>query len=569
MPPGRLGGSLKGLESQTQHVGASFLPTETLIEICRKLPGRVMREIKVPGLLMIDTPGHESFMNLRRRGGSIADIAILVIDVIKGVEPQTVESLEILKGRKTPFVVALNKIDQIPGWRAKLNSPFLESYPSQDSSVRRLLDDRMYSVMGSLSQLGFNVDRFDRVSDFRRIVTVTPVSAKTGEGIPELIAVLVGLVQQFMVEELTVSEASAKGAVLEVKEEVGMGVTINAIIYDGVLSSNDTIVVGGLTKPIVTKIRALLIPKPLDEMRDPRDRFLNVGSITSAAGVKIVATGLEDAVAGAPMMSVSSDEEIPEAVTEIAAEVNAVRVHVDAAGLVVKADTLGSLEALIEELTKRGFSVRLADIGDISKRDISEASISSEDVSRRAVLAFNVKVLPDAEDEALRLNLPIFRHKIIYGLIDDYAAWQSVVKQEVVEKELGGLIRPAKLTLIPGYVFRRSNPAIAGFKIDAGKVRPGYRLINLDGVIVGEIKQIQDQGKNIPEAMESSSVALSLDEPTIGRQMNEGETFLVDVPEQDARLLLSKFSSNLSEGEVSVLRKLIDLKRKTKPLWGY
>jgi translation initiation factor 5B len=529
----------------------------------------VTHEIKVPGLLVIDTPGHESFMNLRRRGGSIADIAILVVDVIKGVEPQTVESLEILKGRKTPFVVALNKIDQIPGWRAKHNSPFLQSYSSQDPSVRRLLDDRMYSVMGSLSQLGFSVERFDRVSDFRRTVAVTPVSAKTGEGIPELIAVLVGLVQQFMVEELTVGEESAKGAVLEVKEEVGMGVTINAIIYDGVLSSNDTLVVGGLTKPIVTKIRALLIPKPLDEMRDPRDRFTNVGSLTAAAGVKIVATGLEDAVAGAPIMSVSNEDKVPEVVAEVADEVDAVRVHVDAAGLVVKADTLGSLEALIEELAKREFSVRLADIGDISKRDVSEASISSEDVSRRAILAFNVKVLPDAEDEALRLNLPIFRHKIIYGLIDDYAAWQQVVKQEAVEKERGGLVTPAQLTLMPGYVFRRSNPAIAGFKIDAGRVKPGYRLINREGVVVGEIRQIQDQGKNIPEAGEGSSVALSLDEPTIGRQMNEGESFLVDVPEQDARLLLSKFSSNLSEGEASALRKLIELKRKARPLWGY
>jgi len=529
----------------------------------------VTSEIKVPGLLVIDTPGHESFMNLRRRGGSIADIAILVVDAIKGVEPQTVESLEILKGRKTPFVVALNKIDQISGWRAKPNSPFLESYPSQDPPVRRLLDDRMYSVMGSLSQLGFGVERFDRVSDFRRTVTVTPVSAKTGEGIPELIAVLVGLVQQFMVEELTVSEGSAKGAVLEVKEEVGMGVTINAIIYDGVLSSNDTIVVGGLTKPIVAKIRALLIPKPLDEMRDPRDRFLNVNSVTAAAGVKIVATGLEDAVAGAPVMSASDDGKVPQVVEEVAAEVAAVRVHVDTAGLVAKADTLGSLEALVGELGKRGLSVRLADIGDVSKRDISEASISSEDVSMRAVLAFNVKVLPDAEDEALRLNIPIFRHKIIYGLIDDHAAWQQVVRQEAVERGLGALVRPAQLTLIPGYVFRRSNPAIAGFRIDAGRVKPGCRLINLEGVPVGEIKQIQDQGKNIPEALEGSSVALSLDEPTIGRHVNEGEAFLVDIPEGDVRLLLSRYSTNLSEGESVALRKLIELKRKAKPLWGY
>jgi translation initiation factor 5B len=539
------------------------------MEICRNLPGKVTREIKVPGLLVIDTPGHEAFMNLRRRGGSIADIAILVIDVIKGVEPQTLESLEILRGRKTPFAIALNKIDQIPGWRPKPNTTFIGSYSQQDPSVRRLLDDRMYSAMGSLSQAGFSAERFDRVSDFRRTVTVAPLSARTGEGIAELIAVLIGLVQQFMVEELTVGEGNAKGVVLEVKEEVGMGVTVNAIIYDGVLRSSDTIVVGGMVKPIVTKIRAILVPKPLDEMRDPRDRFTSVDNVVAAAGVKIVATGLEEALAGAPIVAASNDQNITESVEEVTAEIASIKVHSDRAGLVVKTDTLGSLEALVDELAKREFSVRLADVGDVSKRDVSEASIESEDISARAVLAFNVKVLPDAEEEALRLNLPIFRHRIIYGLIDEYAAWQQAVRQEALEKGLGLLVRPGMLTLIPGYVFRKSNPAIAGFKIDAGRIKPGLRLINKEGVPVGEVKQIQDQGKSMPEAVEGASVALSLDEPTVGRQINEGEIYLVDVPEQDARLLLSKFSANLSEKEGAALRKLIDLKRRTRPLWGY
>jgi translation initiation factor 5B len=565
----RLGGYLLQIESQTQHVGASFLPVETLMEICSKLPGKVVREIKVPGLLVIDTPGHEVFMNLRRRGGSIADIAILVIDTIKGVEPQTIESFEILKARRTPFIVALNKIDQVPGWRVKLNSTFTESYASQEPSVKRLLDDRMYSVMGSLSQLGLRVERFDRVSDFRKTVAVVPLSAKSGEGIPELIAVLVGLVQQFMVEELSVSEGNAKGTVLEVKEEVGMGVTINAIIYDGVLSTEDTIVIGGLKGPIVTRIRALLIPKPLDEMRDPRDHFLKVEKVSAAAGVKIVATGLEEAVAGAPLLSLSKGEDPSKAIEEISAEVESVKVHIETEGLVVKADTLGSLEALVEELKKRGFTVRLADVGEVSKRDVLEASISSKDISMRAVLAFNVKVLPDAEEEGLKLNVPILRNRIIYGLIDDYASWAETVKKEATEKELGAIVRPGQVTLLQGYVFRRSKPAIGGFRIDAGTAKPGYRLINMEGAYVGEIKQIQDQGKSIPEAVEGSSVALSLEDTVIGRNLSEGEALLFDVPEQDARLLLSKFSNVLSEKERDVLRKLVEIKRKARPLWGY
>ncbi|MGQ9514345.1 MAG: translation initiation factor IF-2 [Thermoproteota archaeon] len=537
--------------------------------MCRKLPGKVVREIKVPGLLVIDTPGHEAFMNLRRRGGSIADIAILVIDVIKGVEPQTMESFEILRAKKTPFIVALNKIDQIPGWRVKQNTTFTESYASQEPSVRCLLDDRMYSVMGSLSQLGLRVERFDRISDFRKTVTVVPLSAKSGEGIAELIAVLVGLVQQFMVEELTVSDGNARGTVLEVKEEVGMGVTVNAIIYDGVLFHDDTIVVGGLIKPIVTKIRAILVPKPLDEMRDPRDRFLNVERVSAAAGVKIVATGLEEAMAGAPILSVPQSEDLQKAIEEVTAEVESVKVHVDTEGLVVKADTLGSLEALVEELKKKGFTVRMADVGNVTKRDVLEASISSKDISMRAVLAFNVKILRDAEEEGLRLNVPILQNKIIYGLINDYISLAEAVRREAIEKELGSIVRPGQVTLLPGYVFRRSKPAIGGFKVDAGTVKPGYRLINMQGIYVGEINQIQDQGKSIPEASEGSSVALSIEDSIIGRNMSEGESFLFDVPEQDARLLLSKFQNELSEKEKEALRKLVDIKRKTRSLWGY
>jgi translation initiation factor 5B len=187
----------------------------------------------------------------------------------------------------------------------------------------------------------------------------------------------------------------------------------------------------------------------------------------------------------------------------------------------------------------------------------------------RAVLAFNVKVLPDAEEEGLKLNVPILRNRIIYGLIDDYASWAETVKKEATEKELGAIVRPGQVTLLPGYVFRRSKPAIGGFRIDAGTAKPGYRLINMEGAYVGEIKQIQDQGKSIPEAVEGSSVALSLEDTVIGRNLSEGEELLFDVPEQDARLLLSKFSNVLSEKERDALRKLVEIKRKARQLWGY
>jgi translation initiation factor 5B len=238
----------------TQHIGASFFPVETLRQLIGPLLSSLKGDIEIPGLLIVDTPGHEAFTNLRRRGGSVADIAILVVDMLKGFEAQTYECIDILKARKTPFIVAVNKIDRVPGWQAQPSKPFLKSYATQDSYVRENLDNRLYEIMGLFSRSGFRTDRFDHVKDFTSTIALVPTSAKTGEGVAELMMVLVGLTQQYLKKRLQTTEGPAKGSVLEVKEEPGLGLTLNTIIYDGTLQKDDLVVVGGREKPIMTHI---------------------------------------------------------------------------------------------------------------------------------------------------------------------------------------------------------------------------------------------------------------------------------------------------------------------------
>ena len=288
----------------TQQIGASYFPLETLIAITTRLLAGYKANVKIPGLLVVDTPGHEAFANLRRRGGSVADVAILVVDAMHGFENQTYESLEILKSRKTPFIIAANKIDRIDGWRSNPDTGFLASYAKQEQLVKEDLDNRLYTMMGTLSRQGFSSERFDRVRDFTRNIAIVPVSAKTGEGVGELLAVLIGLTQQYMTDKLTVSADHALGTVLEVREEPGLGTTINAIIYDGVLKSEDVIVIGGKDGPIATSIRAILLPQPLDEIRDPRKKFNSIDSAPAASGVKIAAPDLENALPGSPLIAV-------------------------------------------------------------------------------------------------------------------------------------------------------------------------------------------------------------------------------------------------------------------------
>ena len=553
----------------TQHIGASFFPVETLKEISGPLLKKVGGEIKIPGLLIIDTPGHEAFANLRRRGGSVADIAILVIDILKGFEAQTYESLEILKSRRTPFLVAANKIDRIPGWKPQPTFSFLESYKRQDPYVKQALDDYLYRIIGKFSELSFRADRFDRVRDFTRTVAIVPTSAKTGEGITELVAVLTGLTQQFLRRRLQVTSGPAKGTVLEVKEEVGLGTTINAIIYDGILRKDDIVVLGGRNGPIVTTVRALLLPKPLDEIRDPRDKFSSVNEVSAAVGVKIAAPNLEDALAGAPLYVAESKEKIDDLLREVSEEVERLRILTDVDGVILKTDALGSLEAIAENLKRNDIPIRFADVGDVSKRDVMEASVVKENEPLYGViLAFNVRVLPDAEEEAKIREIPIFCNNIIYHLIDDYLRWLEKKKEEIERSEFERLIKPAKIKILPGYIFRRAKPAIVGVEVLAGTIKPRLRLIRKDGKEIGEILQIQDRGKAIPKAEKGSQVAISIDKPVVGRHIDEGDILYVNVPEAHAKQLFSKFMERLSSDEIECLNEIAEIMSAKKPFWG-
>jgi len=543
--------------SITQWIGASMIPAETLKTTCGALLKKFNFKVTIPGLLVIDTPGHETFSNLRKRGGSAADIAILVIDLIKGVEPQTVESIEILKARKTPFLVAANKLDLIPNWKSNPNSSFLDSFNLQPDEVKGMLEEKIYGLVGDLSNRGFQSERYDRVKDFRTHVAIVPTSAKTGEGTADLMTVLVGLTQAYLKKDLMVTSGPAKGVVLEVKEELGLGVTINAIIYDGEIEINDRIVMGGREETIETSVRAILIPKPLDEIRDPKDRFMSVRKVSAAAGIKIASPNLDLALAGSPLYVVPKDADPNRFKERIKEEVGKLRITTDRAGVVIKADTLGSLEALISMLQPQGIHIRLADVGDVSKRDSVEAeSVKRKEPTLGAILAFNVEVLPDAQKEIEKWGIPIFKTNIIYHLVEQYQEWARKLRLSQISAEFASLIKPGKLRVLRDFIFRRSKPAIVGVEVLKGRIESGYPLINAQGKRVGKVLRIQDKGKDVPEAIKGTQVAVSIDEGFVGRNIFEDDLFYVDVPQNHREIILTKFENELSEEEVEVLGEL-------------
>ncbi len=543
----------------TQHIGATEIPIDAIKKICAPLRSD-WTGIKVPGLLFIDTPGHYAFASLRKRGSALADVAVLVVDVMEGFQPQTYESLSILRLLKTPFVIALNKIDRIKGWQSS-KKPFIINYKDQPEFARKELDTRIYELVGDLYDKGYSTDRYDRIDDFAKTVSIVPVCAQTGEGIADLLLVLIGLSQKYFDEKLRIHlDAAGVGTILEKKEERGLGTTIDVILYDGRLSQGDTIVVGCMNaEPIVTKVKALLKPRALQEIR-LEQRFARVKTVTASTGVKIVAQNIETALSGSRVRMVERGGDIERVITELKSEIADMKLDTFPEGITIKADTMGSLEALALELKSENITeIKKAEVGNISKRDVMDAT-TVKDPYLAVILGFSVDVLPDAREAAMQSCIPIFVNDVIYRVIEDYEGWVKEEKEREKREKSERLTTPGMIKILPGCVFRQSKPAIFGVEVLCGKIKTGVDLIKADGANIGTINEIQDKGENITKAEEGMQVAISMRKPTIGRQIAENDVLYVNVREEEKGLI----SGLLSVEEAELLETVLEIRRRRK-----
>lgn len=550
----------------TQAIGASIIPLDTIKRICGPLLS-AQRQFTIPGLLFIDTPGHEAFSTLRKRGGNLADIAILVVDIKEGFKPQTIEAVEILKNYKTPFIVAANKIDLLNCWKSSDKS-LIASIHAQSPEAVTAMETGIYNIVGKLAELGLESERFDRVDDYTKQIAIIPTCAKTGEGIPELLMVLTGLAQKYLEQCLTCNvDQCAKGTVLEVKEEKGLGSTIDVIIYDGTLNVGDSIIIGGVDKPVITKVKALFEPAPLAEMRDKKAKFKSVKQAFAATGVKIGAPDLKEVIAGMPIRSFHPND-IHKVSEEIQKEVSEVIIETDKEGVIIKADALGGLEALTKLLRDKKIQIRKARIGNISKNDVSDAESSYEKDSFSAViLGFNVSVPPDVEVILKEKPVKVITNNVIYKIIEDFVAWQEQEKKAIEERELNSLVRPCKMQIMSGYVFRQSNPAVVGVEVLIGKIKSGTDVMTSQGRTVAKLKSMQLEKESITEAVKGKQVAMALDGATVGRQINENDFLYSVIPEEHFRLM-KKLKSYLSRDEIEILKEIAVMMRVNNPVWG-
>jgi len=550
----------------TQAIGASIVPLSVIEGTCGPLLSQLKMKFSIPGLLFIDTPGHAAFTSLRRRGGALADIAILVVDINEGFKPQTIEAIEILRNSKTPFIIAANKVDLVPGYAQK-DSCVLVDFRQQSENTNEMVDERLYKIIGQLyDRFQMNAERFDKVDDYTKQIAIVPCSAKTRLGLAELLMVLTGLAQKFMEENLKINvSGNAKGTILEVKDVEGLGKAIDVIIYDGTLKVNDTIVIGGVLEPIVTKVRALLQPAPLQEMRDKKSHFINIKNAVAATGVRISAHGLEEAVAGMPLVSCINDEEsIGSAKEKVQQEVDEVLLDTGKQGIIIKADSLGSLEAVVKLFGEKGLKIRKASLGAITKKDVADAESNYEaEPLLSVIIGFNVEIGKNVE---VINKVKIITGDIIYKLLDDYTSWIEEKKKSLEAEQLEDLVRPCKLEILPTCIFRQSNPAIVGVHVQIGVLKVGIPLMKT-GRTLTNVKAIQSEGENLNRVEQGKEVAVSLPDVMCGRQINGSEILYSAIPEDDFRKL-KKLKKYLTESEVQVMKEIAEIMRKDNPVWG-
>ena len=542
----------------TQMIGATEIPLNTVENVCGDLLQQLDTDLTIPGLLFIDTPGHAAFSSLRKRGGSISDIAVLVIDVEEGVQPQTEEAIKILKDSQTPFVIALNKIDMIPGWKTE-DECFSRNLKNQSESIKQKLDEEIYELMADLNDYGFVIDRFDRVDNFTEKIGVVPISAKTGEGLPELLMVVSGLAQNYLSDQLEVKEGDGKATVLEVSEQKGFGKTIDVIHYDGIIRKNDKLVFGTAEGPEVTDIRALLKPRPLKEIRLDK-QYEEVDQVSPASGIKIAGKDLSKVVSGAPVRTGTDIEKLKE---EVRKELETSDYDIRTSGVIVKADSLGSLEALMREIDEMDIRVQKAEVGPIRKSDIIE--VENEEPVERAILSFNSAATDEAEQLAESKDIRIFQSSVIYEILDDYSKWKKEAEEERRMESLANVSRPAEIRTLQDHVFRSSNPVVIGMTVVEGVLNQGS-LMTEDGEKVGRIKSIQDDNESLDKAEKGDQVALSIANASLERDFEAGDHLYVDINSEDYRKL-QHLEDLLSKGEKKALEKIVEIKDSVDPHW--
>ena len=563
------GGEAGGI---TQQIGATFFEKKTLETQTARLNETEKFDINVPGMLVIDTPGHESFTNLRSRGSSLCDVAILVVDLMHGLEQQTIESLTMLRSRGTPFVVALNKVDRCYAWKTCADAPIREALKEQPEGTMSEFRSRTTDAKVQLQEQGVNSNLYWEMGDDdwmnSDFVPLVPTSAVTGEGVQDILLLLCQMAQRKLWKQIMWC-ANLQCTVLEVKQIDGLGTTVDVLVVNGYIREGDKAVFCTLNGPIVTEIRGLLTPPPSREMRVKAD-YIHHKEVKGALGVKLIGNNLEKVMAGTPVMIVGPDDEEEDIKAEVMSDLSRIqdKLSTDKKGVMVQASTLGALEALLQflrEETKPPIPVSSVGIGAITKRDVTQISIMNEKgcPEYATILAFDVNVEREARDHANAMSVRIFTADIIYHLFDQFTRFMDELAEKRRADAAAVAVFPSICRILPQHVFNQKDPIIVGMEVVEGILKVGTPLCipSLGGLHVGKVTSIESNGREQETAKKGASIAVKIvneSNPNImyGRQFDATHSLYSTLTRASIDALKANFKDKLENEDWRLVVKL-------------
>jgi translation initiation factor IF-2 len=382
-------------------------------------------------ITFIDTPGHEAFTAMRNRGAKVADLAVLVVAADDGVKPQTIEAYRIIEAAKIPFLVAINKIDK--------NDANIEKVKQELSSLLQIV-----------------------VEDWGGKTICVPLSAKTAEGVPELLDMLL-LMAEVQADTLKANPTvPAVGTIIESRLDKGEGAIATVLVQNGTLRLSDPIVFNGFSAGKVRSLKDFTGSAVTEAMPGTPVKLIGLKTVPAVGDILEVGEGEKNKTKSyslhqpsALTQSVDTSEDAEEKTP--AAVIN----------LIIKSDMLGSGEAIENSLSKidsQGVRVQIISKG---LGNITEGDILRAETNGAKIVGFNVKVSPQVENLARDKNVSVKLYKIIYDLINEIKVTiQELVKPEVERVDLGRLKVLAIFRTEPKF-------QIIGGKVLDGEIKTG------------------------------------------------------------------------------------------------
>lgn len=541
----------KEVSGITQQIGTTVFDKESLQKLC----GKLGEELEVDRLIMIDTPGHSNFTTMRQVGAVISNLVIVVVDINKGLEEETKRCLKFVKeNHDTNFVIALNKLDRIYGWNPTENAPLKRAF-NKNKAVMDTVKDNINRIICQLAELEINACAYYDNKDLSTFVSMIPLSAQTGEGIPDLILVISKMMVRATkkLEENPISQYTF-GYFLDKRYEERTGNFNVSININKELNFGDRLVIvdrDDKNMQYESVVKSLVSSSEGKEMKD-KSRYKTIQNVNGTAGLGIF---LNDDITPSPgsMYAVTtglSDSEKDELIRLMQENMSCTSSNLMCQydkkeyGVFLYAPSLNILSALISIVNEQKIPIMDHCVGRLTRQTVIKINGVYErmDVEHeinyvqryKTILVFNPVAEKENPLDGIESNvvgmcnqnkITMIGEKTVFKVLEKYKEYvdNCDVKFHNKYKNIGDSFQ---LKILPEFVFMKTTPLLFGIRVVKGQFKVGTLVVAVKGdqqILLGNVTSIQKNKKNVDTMKVGDEICIRIE--SSGDKLTFGEDF--------------------------------------------